>query len=182
MGTAVAAYRQEGEAMIRARSNLRFVFDRLMAATVAAPLVAIALVAPRDAALAQSHIATLPVKHPSAIDGPRPAAGMRPALAKPEREAKSLPKRDRCVEHGACSGLVQSVGSPQPLRPYSFGSGAGPGGTGRTSGSGSVPVDAPPTRPLADPGYDAASIGSGGGPAGGSTSSIENGGSAIKQF
>jgi hypothetical protein len=149
-----------------ARTMLRSAFCRLaLARCVVAPLTAIVLIAPLDAALAQSHIV---------IDAPQPVAGVKPALAKPEREAKSLAKRDRCVEHGACSGLIQSVGSPQPLRPYSFGPGTG--GAGGTSGNGSVPADAPPTRPLIDPDHAAWSTGRGG-----EQSSLATG-SAIKPF
>jgi hypothetical protein len=194
--------------MFRARTISRSSFNRLaITGCVAAPLAAIALIAPLDAALArnggsngnhgssapvQSHIATLPVKqpigHPIVINGPKPVLSKRER----KREAKLLRKLERCVEHGGCRGVVaEPIGSPKPLPPYpvSFPIGAKPptgsGGSGGTSGGAGTPVNTPPTKPpvLTDPGYGAPSKGSGGGgPAGGSASPIDNGGSTIKQF
>jgi hypothetical protein len=194
--------------MFRARTISRSSFNRLaITSCVAAPLAAIALIAPLDAALArnggsngnhgssapvQSHIATLPVKqpigHPIVINGPKPVLSKRER----KREAKLLRKLERCVEHGGCRGVVaEPIGSPKPLPPYpvSFPIGAKPptgsGGSGGTSGGAGTPVNTPPTKPpvLTDPGYGAPSKGSGGGgPAGGSASPIDNGGSTIKQF
>jgi hypothetical protein len=194
--------------MFRAQTISRSSFNRLaITSCVAAPLAAIALIAPLDAALArnggsngnhgssapvQSHIATLPVKqpigHPIVINGPKPVLSKRER----KREAKLLRKLERCVEHGGCRGVVaEPIGSPKPLPPYpvSFPIGAKPptgsGGSGGTSGGAGTPVNTPPTKPpvLTDPGYGAPSKGSGGGgPAGGSASPIDNGGSTIKQF
>jgi hypothetical protein len=170
-----------------ARTNLRSALDRLMVTAIAAPLVAIAMVAPRDAALAQSHIATL-------LD-------VKPALAKSERETKSLHKRERCDEHGGCSGLIVSAGAPKPLpvrvpigaKPmagtggtwieasggYPIGSGPAGAGTGTVGASagGSTPVNTPPAKPPApvNPGRGAASKGSSG-PAVGGALPTDNGG------
>jgi hypothetical protein len=103
-----------------ARTNLRSALNRLMVTACAASLVAIALVAPRDAALAQSHIATPPAKRSMAISGPKPVLGVKATLAKPEREMKLSHKLEGCAAHGGCSGLIQSVGSPKPLRPFAL--------------------------------------------------------------
>ena len=187
--------------MSPARSNSRSALDRLRVTTIATPLAVIALIAPWDAALAQSHIATLPVKHPGAIDGAKRVPGMKPVVAKQEREAKSPEMRERCDEHGGCSGLILSVGAPTLLRPVSLPVGTKPmiasggiwidasdgnwigrgtarsgtdaGSTGGTSG-GSTPANSP-NKPSAmtDPGHGAPSKRNG--PAGG-TSPTDNGG------
>jgi hypothetical protein len=150
--------------MFRARTISRSSFNRLaITSCVAAPMAAIALIAPLDAALArnggsngnhgssapvQSHIATLPVKqpigHPIVINGPKPVLSKRER----KREAKLLRKLERCVEHGGCRGVVaEPIGSPKPLPPYpvsfpiganpptgSGGSGVGTGGAGTGAG------------------------------------------------
>ena len=127
--------------MAFSRTPLRSVFTRLaLTSCIVAPLAAIALVASLEAALARgdgsngdhgsaaltrSQIATLPAKqpigHPIVITGPKPVLGVKPVLAKREREVKVLHKVDRCIEYGGCSGVIQTVGSPKPLQPYPVG-------------------------------------------------------------
>ena len=98
----------------------RSALDRLTLTSCIVALAAIALVVPRDAALAQSHIATPSVKAPTMINGPKPVLGVKVTLAKPEREVKLSHKLEGCAAHGGCSGLIQSAGSPKPLRPYAL--------------------------------------------------------------
>jgi hypothetical protein len=131
--------------MAVSHTPLRSVFTRLaLTSCIVAPLAAIALVAPLDAALARGGDSN----------------GAKPVLSKREREVKVLRKLDRCIEHGGCSGVIQTAGAPKPLQPYPV----------------SFPIGARPPVP-ADPGYAAPSTASGGG-----GSPIDNAGTTIKQF
>jgi len=98
----------------------RSAIDRLAVASCIVALAAIALVVPRNTALAQSHIATPSVKAPMMVNEPKPVLGVRTTLAKPDREVKLSQKLEGCAAHGGCSGLIQSVGAPKPLRPYAL--------------------------------------------------------------
>jgi hypothetical protein len=78
---------------------------------------------------------------------------VKPVLSKREHEVKVPRKLDRCIEHGGCSGVIRTVGSPKPLQPYPVGfpigarpptgggTATGAGGAAGTSGSGGSPID-----------------------------------------
>ena len=162
-----------------------------------------------SSSVSQAHIATLPTKmpigHPIIVNGgPKPVVGMKHE----HRREALLRKIERCIEYGRCHGVViQPVGTPKPLPPQpvglpvggpkplppgpgmpggSGGTGAGSGSSGGSAGGGTsgTPVNVPPTKPpvLTDPGYGAPSKSGGGGSGGGGGSTIENGGTPIKQF
>jgi hypothetical protein len=125
--------------MAVSHTPLRSVFTRLaLTSCIVAPLAAIALVTSLDAALARG-------------DG---SNGVKPVLSKREHEVKVPRKLDRCIEHGGCSGVIRTVGSPKPLQPYPVGfpigarpptggggTATGAGGAAGTSGSGGSPID-----------------------------------------
>jgi hypothetical protein len=173
---------------------LRSVFDRLaLTSCIVAPLTAIVLVAPLDAALARSG---------GSNGNYGSSAPTQSYVATPVKQPIRHPI-DRCIEHGGCSGVIRPVGSPKPLQPYpvSFPIGAKPttgsggawvdtsgaypigsGSEGTGTGAGGTPVNAPPTKSPAptDPGHGAPPKGSGGGGPADGGSPTDNGGSAIK--